>query len=135
MRDIKRHIIHCSATPNLEKFTVEDCREMHLARGWSDIGYHFMIYPDGTIHNGRPCEIMGAHTKGYNADSIGTCLVGTDKFTVAQLQALLKLDKDLKHLYNKNMTAHGHNEFTNLKTCPNFNVQAFFEFANETINI
>lgn len=133
MRDINRHIIHCSATPNGKEFTVEKCRKMHKDMGWSDIGYHFLIYPDGSVHEGRPVELQGAHVKGHNADSIGTCLVGTDKFSVEQIASLIKLDKSFRHLYNRNMTTHGHNEFTNLKTCPNFNVESLFKFVSETI--
>lgn len=133
MREINRHIIHCSATSNDLDIGAKEIKGMHLANGWSDCGYHFIIRRNGVIEHGRPCERMGAHVKGYNEDSIGTCLIGDDKFTLQQIVSLIKLDKELKHLYNKNMTTHGHNEFTNKKTCPNFDVKYLFEFVKKTI--
>ena len=49
---------------------------MALKRGWRDIGYHFVIGLDGQVHEGRPIEETGAHTKGHNFDSIGICYIG-----------------------------------------------------------
>lgn len=133
MREITKHIIHCSATPNDRLVTTKEIRTWHIARGWSDIGYHFIIHRGGNISHGRPCNVAGAHCKGFNDNSIGTCLIGTDKFTSAQMESLIELDRMLKHVYNKEITTHGHNEFTDQKTCPNFDVQTFFKFANKTI--
>jgi N-acetylmuramoyl-L-alanine amidase len=131
MRDINKHIIHCSATPNQRDTRIEEIKQWHLDRGWSDIGYHFVIHRDGSLHYGRHCSIIGAHCKGFNADSIGTCLIGLDSFTTEQFKTLIKLDKMLKHMYNKDMTTHGHNEFTDLKTCPNFNVSEILNIIGE----
>ena len=44
MRKIDKIIVHCTATPEGRHTTVEDVRRWHLDRGWSDIGYHFLIY-------------------------------------------------------------------------------------------
>ena len=70
-RNIKEIIVHCSATPEGEDFTVEQIRKMHLARGFSDIGYHYVIYRDGSIHKGRDEAKSGAHCTGHNTISIG----------------------------------------------------------------
>jgi len=51
-------------------------RQWHKLRGWSDIGYHYVIRRDGRIELGRPIEQVGAHVKGHNSDSIGVCMVG-----------------------------------------------------------
>ncbi|WP_337632460.1 N-acetylmuramoyl-L-alanine amidase, partial [Prevotella sp.] len=48
----------------------------HRERGFDSIGYHYIIYLDGSIHFGRPVEQAGAHCKGHNANSIGVCYVG-----------------------------------------------------------
>ena len=69
MRDISKAIVHCTATPEGRPTTVEDIRSWHKARGWSDIGYHYVIYLDGSVHEGRPVERMGAHCKGQNKGS------------------------------------------------------------------
>ena len=52
------------------------------------IGYHFFIHLNGCVLIGRGLHEMGAHARGYNAKSIGICMAGTDKFTVAQWDAL-----------------------------------------------
>lgn len=76
MRKITEIIIHCSATPEGKDYTVEDINQWHKARGFKCIGYHYVIYRDGSIHNGRPIEQVGAHCQKHNANSIGICYIG-----------------------------------------------------------
>lgn len=76
MREINSLIIHCSATPEGRDFTVEDIDRCHRQRGFRCIGYHYVIYRDGSIHPGRPVACEGAHCLGHNADSIGICYIG-----------------------------------------------------------
>lgn len=100
-----------------------------MQRGFSDIGYHYVIHLDGKIEAGRQLELAGAHCTGHNAHSIGVCYVGgcnknmqpKDTRTVAQKAALVKLIKGLKDRY-PGATVHGHNEFAQ-KACPSFDVQ------------
>lgn len=47
------------------------------AFGWADIGVHFLVGGDGSIYQGRGWNILGAHTKGYNGDSICIAFIGT----------------------------------------------------------
>lgn len=131
MRTINKIIIHCAATPEGKDFTVQQIREWHVkGNGWRDIGYHFIIYRDGSIHKGRAIEQAGAHTSGYNANSIGICYIGgcaadgktpKDTRTEAQRTALVKLVNELRSQF-PGATVHGHNEFA-AKACPSFNVQ------------
>lgn len=129
MRKIEKIIIHCSATPEGRAVTVETIRGWHKRQGWSDIGYHYVIYLDGSVHEGRPLEAVGAHTTGENTCSIGICYVGgcdqnmkpKDTRTAAQEVALVKLVKSLKERF-PGATVHGHNEFA-AKACPSFDVQ------------
>ena len=133
MRTINKIIIHCSATAEGKNFTVEDIRRWHeQGNGWKDIGYHFVIHLDGSIHLGRKLEQEGAHTKGHNLHSIGICYIGgcaadgktpKDTRTVDQKRTLVRLLKDLKRQFPK-ATIHGHNEFAK-KACPCFDVQKF----------
>lgn len=118
MRKIKYHIIHCSDSNFGD---VKEIRKWHLARGFKDVGYHFIIRQDGEIEMGRAIHEIGAHCKGYNTQSIGTCLIGKNNFTKAQFMALKKVHMMLKVFY-KNIKPKGHSEFNNQKTCPNFNV-------------
>ena len=58
-RKITYIVVHSTATPEGKDYTVADIRKMHKARGWSDIGYHYVIYRDGTLHEGRDgCELL-----------------------------------------------------------------------------
>ena len=109
---------------------MEDIRRWHLARKFADIGYHYIIYRDGSVHNGRAENIAGAHCLGHNAHSIGICYIGgvakdgktpKDTRTPQQKQALRQLVQQLQFVY-PHATVHGHNEFSS-KACPSFNVQ------------
>lgn len=75
-RIIRKIILHCTATPDGEDFTVDQIRKWHLDRGFKDIGYHWIVYRDGSVHAGRQEAIAGAHTSNHNYDSIGVCYVG-----------------------------------------------------------
>lgn len=133
MRKITKIILHCSATPEGKDYTVAQIRDWHVrGNGWNDIGYHFVIYRDGTIHKGRPVEQAGAHTKGHNANSIGVCYIGgcaadgntpKDTRTPEQNRALHELVAQLQQQY-PGATVHCHNEFAN-KACPSFKICDF----------
>lgn len=133
-RNIKEIIVHCTATKEGINQTVEQIRKYHTAkppmgRGWSDIGYHYVIYLDGSIHEGRNVNIAGAHCTNHNAYSIGVVYVGgldskgksKDTRTPAQKTALLALLKNLKKFY-PNAKIYGHRDFAN-KDCPCFNAK------------
>lgn len=126
-RNIKELIVHCSATPEGKDFTTAQIKQWHLARGFSDIGYHYVIYRDGSIHAGRPEGISGAHCTGHNTISIGICYIGgcasdgkipKDTRTDAQKKALIELLRELKGKYPK-AVIHSHKDFAN-KACPSF---------------
>lgn len=129
-RNIKELIVHCSATPEGKDFTVNDIRKWHLARGFSDVGYHYVIYRDGSIHVGRNESVSGAHCTGHNTISIGICYIGglatdgktpKDTRTPAQKASLLKLLKELKAKYPK-AKIYPHYKFA-AKACPSFNAE------------
>lgn len=130
MRNIKEIIIHCSATPEGKDYTVDQIRQWHLQRGFNDIGYHYVVYRDGSIHKGRPEEKVGAHCLGHNSISIGVCYIGgvakdgktpKDTRTDAQKKSLLELLKTLKLKY-PNAKIYPHYKFAN-KACPSFNAE------------
>ncbi len=133
MRKINKIILHCSATKEGQVFTVKDIDRWHKQRGWDSVGYHYVILLNGTIQSGRPESVIGAHTVGYNANSIGVCYIGgldmngdpKDTRTSQQKKALESLISDLLKKY-PDSTVHGHNEFAN-KACPCFNVKKEFK--------
>lgn len=122
MREITEIIVHCSDTPEGRHTTVEEIRQWHLDRGWSDIGYHYVIYLDGTVHEGRPIERIGSHCKGHNKSSIGICYIGggkgIDTRTEEQKEAMVDMLEYLKTTYTK-ARIYGHRDFST-KSCPSF---------------
>lgn len=132
-RFINKIIVHCTATPEGMDYTVERIRQQHKAQGWADIGYHYVIYRDGSIHNGRSVDLIGAHCVGQNANSIGVCYVGgcdkrmkeKDTRTEPQKKALVKLLKDLKRIY-PNAKIYGHRDFSS-KACPSFDAKSEYK--------
>lgn len=129
MREIKEIIIHCSATPEGREVTVEDIDRWHKARGWQGIGYHYVVYLDGSIHSGRDITKIGAHCSGHNRYSIGICYVGgvdedmkpKDTRTLEQKEALIYLLKKLRIRY-PDAVIYGHRDFAN-KACPCFDAR------------
>ena len=126
-RKITEIIVHCSATPEGKDFTIADIRKWHLQRGFNDVGYHWVIYRDGSINKGRDESIIGAHCTGHNSNSIGVCYIGgcasdgktpKDTRTPEQKTALLKLLKELKRRY-PSAVIRSHRDFAN-KACPSF---------------
>lgn len=130
MRKINQIIIHCSDTIEGKNFTVDDIKKWHKARGWTDIGYHYVVYLDGSIHKGRNEEVVGAHCEGHNAHSIGVCYIGgkeagtfraKDTRTKAQKEALIRLLMKLVCKY-PDAEIVGHRDLANRK-CPCFDAK------------
>lgn len=138
---VREIIVHCSATrpdwmagrPIADK--VAEIRRWHLANGWSDIGYHWIIDRDGKVLAGRPETVIGAHTVGRNAGSIGVCLIGghgsaetdsfSDHFTRAQDITLGQMIDAISARAQIERVS-GHNECA-AKACPGFNVPAWMK--------
>jgi len=137
-RTYQNIIIHCSAS---KWGSSSEIRKWHLEKGWSDIGYHFVIpngnikpkvyleSMNGTIETGRPIEKAGAHCQGgYNINSIGICLIGNNNFTYKQFDALFSLVRGLMNSYNidiDGILGHYETPASHGKTCPNFNMDIF----------
>jgi N-acetyl-anhydromuramyl-L-alanine amidase AmpD len=135
MRDIHELIIHCSYTYPEMDIGAAEIRSWHMnENGWSDIGYHYVIRRNGAIENGRPEAVVGAHTSGHNSNSIGICMVGgkahnnwhVSNYTAAQWVSLYKLVTALIEKY-PGVDVYGHYEYSDTKTCPNFDVDAWAE--------
>ena len=134
MRNINKIILHCSATREGQDISTETIRGWHVnERGWSDIGYHFVVLLDGTVDKARPVKRQGAHVRGKNKGSIGICYIGgcdadmnpKDTRNEAQKKSLEELITYLMESYD-DATLHGHNEFSS-KACPSFNVQEVYK--------
>ena len=139
-----RIVVHHSAAPTAKQFhgdqTIQAIHRYHTVDNkWSDIGYHFLISPDGsTIFEGRPVDAIGAHCGGNppagvtrnfgNTGSIGICLIGVKDFTHRQFESLRTLVTELCIHYGltaKNVVGHYETPKAGGKTCPNFDMKAF----------
>lgn len=87
--------------------SVESVHNYHKGLGWSGIGYHYYVRKDGSIYRGRPEEMVGGHTSGYNYCSIGVCAEGnfeTDVMSDAQREAIRALVLDIRTRYPDTQT-------------------------------
>lgn len=182
-RKIDLIVIHCSDSPNGRTlFTgklgdsnfvtpVQEIDRWHAVRGfkrqqpWRDkqnpdlasIGYHFVIYTRGAVATGRHVDEIGAHAQGYNAASLGICMVGCDKFTRAQWDALrdwlcgmaghLEQQRQnppkrfsrptpaeaLAIFMQLGVRVVGHRELNPDKTCPNFSIADWLEHGMQPL--
>lgn len=160
MNKIDSIIIHCSATKAGQDLRAKDIDRMHRARGFNQIGYNFVIDLDGTVENGRPLSIDGAHcpTKGfsgesYNKHSIGICYIGgldangkakdtrTDVQKDALRELIVKLCKEYEIIEllghrdtSPDLDGSGEVEPAEfIKSCPCFDVRS--EFGNFVKNV
>jgi N-acetylmuramoyl-L-alanine amidase len=129
MRKINKIVVHCTATPEGRPVSVEEIDSWHKQRGWTQIGYHYVVQLDGTINQGRPLNISGAHVKGHNKYSIGITYVGgcdadmnpKDTRTDAQIDSLEYLVGYLCASY-PGSEVYGHRDFST-KECPSYDAK------------
>lgn len=136
-------IVHCSATQpewfasaTLQEKRAE-IRRWHLANGWADIGYHWLIDRDGKILSGRAETVIGAHVEGHNSGTIGICLIGghgsaaTDAFarhfTASQDVSLRQMIHSIG-IRTRITKISGHNQYA-AKACPGFDVPSWYKAA------
>jgi N-acetyl-anhydromuramyl-L-alanine amidase AmpD len=146
-------VFHCSATKPDQDIGAEVIRGWHVKKGWSDIGYHFVVRRNGALELGRPLLDIGAHVQGFNASSVGVCMVGgldaagggvkdaqpgEDAYTAAQWVTAHALVKVLRKIWPAaRLTGHrdlspdidrdGQVEESEwLKTCPGFDAAHAF---------
>ena len=106
-------------------------------RGWSDIGYHFVIDKAGNIYQGRPETVIGAHTGGSNTGNIGACLLGCyhppasdnyfcyDEMTGPSNESIIKLFAWTSQTYNiPPYLLKGHRDYYDFEytSCPGNNL-------------
>jgi len=138
--DIRYLVVHCSATPVAPNHNKESIERYHVGvRGWSRIGYHYIIEYDGSISVGSPENVRGIHVgaDGVNYVSLGICLIGgidsegraAANFRSVQLAALSTLLDELEGRY-PTAELMGHRDFNGSysnpaerKDCPSMNVQ------------
>jgi N-acetyl-anhydromuramyl-L-alanine amidase AmpD len=127
-RNVTEIIIHCSDSDNAAHDNVKTLDEWHRARGFSSVGYHFIITKKG-VEQGRPVDVVGAHCKDHNDDTIGICVTGRNAFTVKQMDMLSNLVAILKMVYPTIKSVKPHKFYNSNKTCPNFKHELFGDYV------
>ena len=109
-------------------------QDLHqFVRGWSDIGYHFVVDKAGNIYQGRPETVIGAHVLNNNTGNIGVCVLGCyhppelycgDWLTDATTNSLVALYGWVSGEYNYDPNIlKGHRDYPyNETSCPGNNV-------------
>ncbi len=64
-------------------------------RGWADIGYNWLVDPNGVIYEGRGDRVRGAHSPCMNAISTGICFIGDYRGSTQPSAKGLKALKDM----------------------------------------
>lgn len=138
LKSVRYIFVHTAADPRgngTHDTTRADIERWHVARGWSKIGYHYVVRRDGRVETGRSETEQGAHVRGLNHCSIGICLSGHHEITPMtskQKEALLALLERLCRKYRLSVSAVlGHREvnllansgaidkiYATSKTCP-----------------
>ncbi|MEV8553961.1 peptidoglycan recognition protein [Streptomyces glaucescens] len=103
-KKVKAAFVHHSATGNGYRCSqapsvIRGIYRYHVrSMGWRDIGYNFLVDKCGKIYEGRAGgvakPVMGAHTLGFNTNSMGVAVLGTfdsAKPTKAAVKALGRL--------------------------------------------
>lgn len=108
-------IVHHSFTPlfSPNEAMILSIWNYHVnSNGWSDIGYNWLITPDGTIFEGRGSNenrskyVLGAHFCSKNSNTIGVCLIGDFTVEPPTQKALNSLIKVLSYnTFNLGLTA------------------------------
>ena len=126
MRTITLIVIHCSAVKPDQTSSAAQIDTWHRQQGWKfGIGYHYVIRRDGTIEEGRPEWMVGAHCLHHNSHSIGVCYEGgydargqpDDTRTEKQRQTMRQLLEDLHRRYPRAVIV-GHHDLDPHKDCP-----------------
>jgi hypothetical protein len=105
---------------------VNEIRRWHLARGFSNVGYHFLIDREGKILAGRTLELNPAAQKGHNTGTIAIMVHGLESFSFESLKACRMLCTSINEAYSGKISFHGHSEFSE-KICPVFDYKALLD--------
>jgi len=102
LTNVTHQIVHHSAGTNSSSdwpAVVRSIWDYHVnTNGWSDIGYNWLIDPNGVIYQGRGWingddEVQGAHFCGTNSNTMGVCLLGNFEETTPSSDALDNLEE------------------------------------------
>ena len=143
MRNIERIFVHTTAS--WQTLTEDDLKAEFRAKGWKNPGYHYVVFPDGGVHQLLSVEEVSNGVQGYNSTAINVAWLGgikkdskgkivpVDNRTDKQKSALRNLLGQLKKKFpeakimgHRSIWGEDHPEKWK-KTCPNFNAIKEYE--------
>ena len=107
MRTIRYLFVHTAAA-DIRNVDAAMINRWYRDRGWSGIGYHYVILANGVVQAARPENCLGAHARTHN-DWLGICLVGgfstnrhwqPERPTARQMRSLVALCERLMSKYH-----------------------------------
>lgn len=131
---VREIILHCAAlrTGQFQGFSAlrafSEINRWHMQKGWSGIGYHGLVMPDGEWFACRAYSRVGAHCLERNRGSLGFLLIEQKEitgiynfdwwFTQQQRETLRRVIRSIHGIERVS----GHNDYAQ-KLCPGFKVQ------------
>jgi len=117
--------------------TVRDIQKFHQGptRKWADIGYNFLVAPDGAVYEGRGWGFRGAHARGHNHESIGVAYIGDGRLPmpVAAQKSVLALLAEAERRFGKLRTV-GHRD-VGQTACPGDAVYAWWSTVKVRVSV
>ena len=126
-----------SAPATTKRETIE---RWHREKGWSRIGYHYVIESDPVvIRRCPPVAELGIHVANGNHGRIGVCVVGDNRFpekrwSPTQVHAAVWLLSLLRRVY-PGIGFGGHRDYDPDRTCPEIDVRWLFEVAGHPVDL
>jgi hypothetical protein len=106
---------------------LEQIRRLHVDdRGWGDIGYHYVVDPQGMVWEARPLSWQGAHVANQNPGNIGVLCLGNFEVqspTAAQLDSLDAFVASLAKRHRVPLSAVATHQELAPTLCPGRNLQ------------
>lgn len=117
-------IVHYSEGPTNQ--SVRGIQDFHMdVRGWSDIGYNFLVDVSGRIYEGRGWLVVGAHAPDHNTSGIGVCMIGRDgDSTPAAKRSIRALYDEAVRRKGGNLDKLGHRDVF-ATSCPGYELYAW----------
>jgi hypothetical protein len=116
---------HSGANPNQ---SVQEIQNFHMdTRRWVDIGYNYLVRPNGDIYEGRGWLKVGAHIEGHNTEAVGVCVIGNYDSaapSAAVKASLAYLYAEATRLKGGKLEVHTHRQYAST-ACPGDKLHAW----------
>lgn len=121
-------VLHHTTGSYRGALSVQQIQAFHQGpeRKWADVGYNFLVAPDGTVYEGRGWGFAGAHARGKNSESVGVAFIGdgSKEMPSAAKAAVLELLREAEERFGPLRTV-GHRD-VGTTACPGDAIYAWW---------